>query len=365
MKRVDIAVFAPSFGFGGAEKMTINLCRGFSEANLHVDLLIKNTHIPFKELLNNPVRIIELKRNKNDLISQLSNYLTINKPKILLSTKGGDKEAIEAKYKTKLDVKVVLRHGTTFSKRDEKKFFLKRIISHHKLKKIFPKADLIVAVSKGVAKDIIKITKVPEQKVKVLPNPTIVPEMFEMAKQSIDHPWFVEKKYPIILGAGGLRKSKDFPTLIRAFKILRSKIPAKLVILGEGRQRKKIESLVYKLGLTNDVWLPGFRENPYSFMKQADLFVLSSLWEGSPNVLIEAMALGTPVVSTDCPSGPGEILENGKYGKLVPPAKPHKLAKAILETLKNPKASDFLKKAVKKYSIENSIHAYLKALGFC
>jgi len=331
---------------------------------MRVDLLTKNSNIPFKKLLNKHIRIIELKKNK-DLLEQLINYLKINKPKVLLSTKGGDKEAIEAKFKGKLDVKVVLRHGTTFSKRDEGKFFLKRIILHHKLKKIFPKADLIVAVSKGVAEDIIKITKIPEQKVKVLPNPTVVPEMFEMAKQNIDHPWFVEKKYPIILGAGGFRKSKDFPTLIKAFKLVRSKIPAKLVILGDGRQRKKIESLVYELDLTKDVWLPGFKENPYSFMKQADLFVLSSIWEGSPNVLIEAMALGTPVVSTDCPSGPREILEDGKYGKLVPCKEPQKLATAILDTLKNPINSDLLKKAVEKYSLENSTNAYLMAFGFC
>jgi len=362
MKRVDIAVFTPSFGSGGAEKMTINLCRGFSEANMRVDLLTKNSNIPFKKLLNKHIRIIEFKKNK-DLLAQLINYLKISKPKVLLSTKGGDKEAIEAKYKGKSDVKVVLRHGTTFSKRDEGKFFLKRIILHHKLKKIFPKADLIVAVSKGVAEDIIKITKIPEQKVKVLPNPTVVPEMFEMAKENIDHPWFVEKKYPIILGAGGFRKSKDFPTLIKAFKLVRSKIPAKLVILGDGRQRKKIESLVYELDLTKDVWLPGFKENPYSFMKQADIFVLSSIWEGSPNVLIEAMALGTPVVSTDCPSGPREILEDGKYGKLVPMQCPIQMATGILQYLKNPPERKFIKKSIKRFELKNSIEAYLKVLG--
>ncbi len=360
--KVDIAVFMPSFGSGGAERMTINLCRGLSEANKKVDLVVRSGDIPFKQMLNRHIRIVRLKGNKKNIVSQLINYLRENTPKVLLSTKGGDREAIEAKYKGNMDVKVVLRHGTTFSKRDKDRFFLKRIILRYKLKRTLPKADLIIAVSNGVAEDIIRLTNIQEKKVKILPNPTIVPEIFELAKQEVDHPWFREKKYPIILGAGGFRRAKDFPTLIKAFGIVRSHLQARLVILGDGRQRTKVEDLIKGLGLSNEVWLPGFRENPYSFMRSADLFVLSSIWEGSPNVLIESMALGTPVVSTDCPSGPREILANGKYGKLVPMQCPKEMATAILHSLRTPMRREIIQQGVKRFELKNSIQAYIEAL---
>ena len=151
--------------------------------------------------------------------------------------------------------------------------------------------------------------------------------------EPFDHPWFAPGAPPVILGAGRLTEQKDFPTLIRAFALVRKKHPARLMILGEGEERSKLETLVQELGLEKEVSLPGFVDNPYKYMKRAAVFVLSSRWEGFPNVLVEAMALGTPVVSTDCPNGPAEILENGKWGELVPVGETQSLASAVLRTL--------------------------------
>jgi len=362
-KKTDIAIFIPSFGSGGADRMTINLCRGFSHLNYNVDLIVTSNDFFLKKSISSNIRILRLSKTKRKLVHELAEYLQKNRPKILLSTKGGHEEAIKAKNFYNTDVKIVLRHITTFSIRDSYRPFFKRVLSKIKIKKIFSKADLIIAVSKGAAKDIINIAKIPKEKVKVVPNPTITPEICHLSEEDIDHHWFKKKDKYIILGAGGFRKSKDFPTLIKAFNQLIQNIPARLVILGDGRQRKKIESTINKLGLKDKVWLPGFVENPYKFMAKSDLFVLSSLWEGCPNVLIEAMSLGTPVVSTDCPSGPREILDNGKYGILVPPNSPKELAEAMLLTLRNPPDPEVVKNAVKRFDFIESCISYIRAFN--
>ncbi|NLO89188.1 MAG: glycosyltransferase, partial [Clostridia bacterium] len=187
----------------------------------------------------------------------------------------------------------------------------------------------VVAVSQGVADDLVKTTGLMRELIKVIYNPIVTPELLEKAKESIGHPWFKPGQPPVILSAGRLTAAKDFPTLIHAFARVRAERLARLMILGEGEERPNLESLVRELGLESDVSMPEFVENPYAYMARAAVFVLSSAWEGFGNVLVEAMAVGTPVVSTDCPSGPAEILEGGKWGKLVPVGDVEKLAKAL------------------------------------
>ena len=166
----------------------------------------------------------------------------------------------------------------------------------------------------------------------------------------------------MILGVGRLTQAKDFPTLIRAFALVRKKRAARLMILGEGEERPKLEALVRELGLEREVTLPGFVDNPYKYMKRAAVFVLSSKWEGFGNVLVEAMALGTPVVSTDCPSGPAEILENGRWGRLVPVGDVYALAEAIIETLDEEHHPDVANRA-KDFAVELAVEKYINVLG--
>jgi glycosyltransferase involved in cell wall biosynthesis len=170
-------------------------------------------------------------------------------------------------------------------------------------------------------------------RVQVVYNPVITPAVSAMACQPAEHPWYGLGQPPVILGVGRLTRQKDFPTLIRAFAAVRRQRHARLIILGEGEDRAELEALVTELGLGRDVALAGFRDDAVAYMASSAVFVLSSAWEGLPTVLIEALAAGTRVVSTDCPSGPREILQEGRLGALVPVGDAPALARAVIDAL--------------------------------
>jgi glycosyltransferase involved in cell wall biosynthesis len=226
---------------------------------------------------------------------------------------------------------------------------------------LFPSLDRIICVSQGVVEDTLAITKMPPDRVVAIRNPVITPELAEQAKEPVDHPWFKEN-VPVIMGAGRLTPEKDFPTLIRAFGRVQQETPCRLMILGEGPLRPELEALIAELGLAMSVSLPGFCPNPFAYMKRASLFVMSSAWEGSGNVLVEALALGIPSVSTDCPYGPRETLADGEYGPLVPVGNHEALAIAMLKTLSSPLSSEFLRQAVNEFTIDFSAQRYLDVL---
>jgi glycosyltransferase involved in cell wall biosynthesis len=201
-------------------------------------------------------------------------------------------------------------------------------------------ADAIVAVSRGVAADLVELTGLPPGRIKTIYNPVISEDITQMARMPLSHPWFAPGQPPVILGAGRLVDQKDFPTLIRAFARLRRQRPARLVILGAAKDdvatdvaRAALVQSAALHGVSDDVVLPGFTSNPFAFMARAAAFVLSSRYEGLPTVLIEALACGCPVVSTDCPGGVHEILAGGRFGKLVPVGDESAMAEAILWTL--------------------------------
>jgi glycosyltransferase involved in cell wall biosynthesis len=225
----------------------------------------------------------------------------------------------------------------------------------------FPWADEIVAVSEGVADDFAAVTGLERSRIKTIYNPVISTTLVEKAKEPVDHPWFAPGQPPVILAIGRLTKQKNFPTLIRAFDSLRKKRPVHLMILGEGEERMALEGLIQQLGLDDSVSLPGFLDNPYAYLSRAGVFVLSSEWEGLPTVLIEALAVGVPVVSTDCKSGPREILDDGKYGQLVPVGDSATLAEAIGKALNQ--AAPNYQEACQRFTWEASIEAYMNVSG--
>jgi glycosyltransferase involved in cell wall biosynthesis len=223
-------------------------------------------------------------------------------------------------------------------------------------------ADAIVAVSQGVADDLQRITGLPFNRFHVIANPVITPDLADQAREAVDHPWLAEVAPPIILGIGRLTRQKDFPTLLKAFSLVSREIDCRLMILGEGRDRVSLEQLARDLGIAERVDLVGFRPNPYAYLQRARLFVLSSAWEGSPNALTEAMALGVPVVSTDCPSGPREVLDGGRLAPLVPVGDVQALAAAIKASLFRLPRPEQLRQSVAEYAMMHSSQRYLDVL---
>ncbi|HEY9888469.1 MAG TPA: glycosyltransferase, partial [Candidatus Obscuribacterales bacterium] len=201
------------------------------------------------------------------------------------------------------------------------------------VKALYGLADEVIAVSHGVAQDLESFMLNHRKPIQVIYNSVVTPAMYDQAQQPIDHPWFHTKDQPVVIGGGRFVRQKDFATLLRAFAQLRDRQPAHLVLLGDGREREALQQLAIALGIEADVWFPGFVDNPYPFLAQADVFALSSAWEGLPTVLIEALALGVAIVSTDCPSGPAEILRQGEYGHLVPVGDAPALATAMAAVL--------------------------------
>ena len=225
------------------------------------------------------------------------------------------------------------------------------------------RAAHFVGVSQGVSRGLAEVIKVPDERITTIYNPVVTPDLHAKATEQPDHPWFRDDGAPVILAVGKLERQKDYPTLIRAFARLAAQRPYRLVILGEGSKRKEIEGLVEESGLTDRVSLPGWVENPFAFMAQASLFVLSSRWEGLPTVLVEALACGCPCVSTDCPSGPTEILLNGEIGPLVPVADDAGLAETMERMLDRPPDRHVLQRRAADFSADRAVTAYENLLS--
>lgn len=344
--------------------MLVNLCRGLVDLGQNVDFLVSTAGGPYLSLLPPQVRLVELKTWHHWRIPVcLARYLRQERPAVLLSAMRSEVEALRGRKLAAVPTRVFVRIETTLSQRDSQRNLFRRWRSRWRVRRLYPQADGLVAVSKGVAQDLAGVTSVALEKIHVVPNPVVTPELPDLAASPVDHPWFSTQEPPVILGAGGMRRSKDFPTLVRAFARLRQRRAVRLVILGEGRQKRRLEALAVRLGVVRDVAFPGFVTNPYAYMARAGLFVLSSAWEGSPNVLVEALAVGTPVVSTDCRSGPREILQDSRYGPLVPVGDVASMVEAMATTLDTPLPAEILKKAATPYTVQLSAQKYLQVLG--
>ena len=207
--------------------------------------------------------------------------------------------------------------------------------------RLYPRADAFVAPAESVAAVAAERANMDSDRFDVIPNPVISDRVLSLGEEPVDHAWFGDPEHPIVIAVGRLTRQKDFPTLVRAMARVRENVPARLLIVGEGEgeHRGLIDSLTTELGLQGAVQLHGFDPNPYKYMRAADLFVMSSEWEGPGHVLIEAQALGTPAVSTDCPAGPRDTLLDGRAGLLVPVGDSNAMADAIIESLTNREAA--------------------------
>jgi glycosyltransferase involved in cell wall biosynthesis len=228
--------------------------------------------------------------------------------------------------------------------------------------KSYPRADGVITVSEGIAEDLREISEALVNHTVVVHNPVVDKTLLAQAQSEANHPWLQENGRPVVLGVGRLVPQKNFPLLVRAFAMLREEMDARLILLGSGPERTRIRSLTKQLSVSEYVSLPGHTDNPYPYFKAASLFVLSSDHEGFGNVIVEAMACGCPVVSTDCPSGPREILEGGRWGRLIPVNDAEALAEAMQETLAEPPDSALLRRRADDFSVSAAVDRYIEIL---
>jgi len=364
--RNRLAVLVASLAQGGIGKMRTHLINRFSELGYQVDLLVGDPESPYMDRLHAGVRVIDLgTSNAITGVPALAWYLLREKPGTLLTQRiRVNVLALRARNLVRSKTRIFVTSNTNISSQLNSMQPDKQEKQLRLMRKYYPQNDGIMAVSRGVAEDTARIIGIPVERIRVIHNPVVTPDLETLASIKPDHPWMTgTEDIPVILGVGRLEPQKDFPNLIRAFALVRKATPCRLMILGEGALRPDLQTLADKLGVSGDLAMPGFVKNPYQYMRAANLFVLSSRWEGSPNGLTEALAIGTPVVATNCPNGPNEILREGKYGPLIPMGDPQALADAVLETLRHPPDPEFLRSATTRYSVTNSAREYLAAMG--
>lgn len=360
-----LAILVSFSGTGGVERVVLNLLQGLAAHDVQVDLLAVVTKKGWLPEIPWPnIRVIEFKaKGSQKALPELIRYLRRERPEVLMVAKDrAVRMSVIAHWLARADTRLVGQLHMNMTGYLASKPAMHRWTRILPMRWLFPRLDTIIGVSEGVVADTIKITGMPPERVIAIRNPVITPELSSMAEEPADHPWFNETMVPVIIGVGRLSPEKDFATLIRAFSRVREARNCRLMILGEGPLQPNLEQLIGELGLQDCVALPGFRANPFAYMKKAALFVFSSAWEGSGNVLVEALALGIPAVSTDCEYGPRETLEDGKYGPLVPVGDDEALAKAMINTLDNPLPPRILQQAVADFTIEKSAQRYLEVL---
>lgn len=351
-------MFLPSLSVGGAERMMVHLAAGLSERGYDVDLVVVDADGGFLSEVPETVRVVDLGASRVlTAVPGLVRYLRRAAPDVVLSTvTPANVIAVWAVAVAGVDAGHVVRVARPESEAAEVQDNTRKQRATAALARYsYPRADRVVAISEGVADDLRANAALED--VRVLANPVVTEELHRRAGEPVDHPWF-GGDVPVVLGVGRLVDQKDFPTLVRAFARLREHGEAKLVICGDGEKRPEIERLVAELGVGDDVSLPGFVENPYRYMANADVFVNSAIHEGFGNVIVEAMACGTPVVATDCPGAPAEILADGAFGRLVPVGDPAAMAAAIEATLAEPTDPDVLRERADDFSFDAAIDAY-------
>lgn len=343
--------------------MMVTLANAFVERGYSVDLVVAHATGLYRSEISPAVNVVDLGRLRvMTSLPGLVKYLRKHKPTALLSTMGhANAVALLAKKISFIDTRVIVseRNDASMETNEEKgfRFSLTRLLNRY----LYRTADLVHAVSHGVAEACAKELGLSLGHIQVVYNPVVTTHMLEMSYADTNLPWLAKDQRQLVVAAGRLTKQKDFATLIRAFALVQSKTDACLIIMGEGELRPELKQTIAENSLQETVFLPGFIENPFAVMKKADLFVLSSAWEGLPNVLIQAMACGTPVVSTDCPSGPAEILEYGVWGRLVPVRDSESLANAILDTLAETGHPDVVSRAA-YFNAERAAGEYLRLL---
>lgn len=354
----------PSMKGGGAEKVMLTLLEHFSRDKFELTLVLFEKKGEYLDLIPAGIRVLNLhKKGKIDflgLINRLASVFRQEKPHVILSFLWyANVITILAKKLSMTHIPVILTVQNFMSKvlKDQRWGWIKQLM----VRLLFPSASRVATVSKGVADDLVKNFKVSLSHICIIPNPIDIKKIKKLSSEELHHPWF-DNQVPVIVSAGRLNRQKGFPLLLKAFARLQKEIPLRLIILGEGEERPTLESLISKLQLNPWVQLPGFIKNPYPYIKNSSIYVMTSLYEGFPVAMLEAMACGIPIVSTDCPSGPDEIITDGFNGLLVPVSNESELCSAISKILKDKafgkRLSEKASLDIEKYSINQIVGKY-------
>jgi glycosyltransferase involved in cell wall biosynthesis len=346
-----IVVFTRWLEGGGAERVAVNLVNEFISKGYPVDLVLQYRVGPYLDEVDHRVNIVELNRRVRFGLRGLLRHLRRRRPLALLAVQTeANVLGIIAWRLSGFSGRVVVSEQTSLVSAG----WTRRLA----IALTYGRADRAVACSDALGTELTRLG-VPESKVKTIPNP-----VSDAVEAFVAEPGPVKDRgQTMIVGTGRLEPQKDFETLVRAFALLRRDSDASLWILGEGPERPRLESLAAELGVTAHVHLPGFVTPPWEIMSRASVFVLSSRWEGWPNVLVEALGLGIPVVATDCPTGPVEILDGGRFGKLVPVGDVEAMAGAIADTLASPPSDSVLRARSREWTVERIADCYLEELG--
>ena len=381
-ENLHVALLLRSLGVSGTARVMLQLAEGIAARGHRVDLVVCRPTGEFEGEVSASVTCVPL-APRGALATRLrfargsvlrpalrfqdagwvrpfAEYLQERRPDVVLSAATfANVVAIWGRKLAGVDVPIVLSQHNHFT---EKTVRPNRRWKRPLVRDVYPRADALVGVSQGVSDDLADAIGVPRDRVHTIYNPIVDAKLLERARAVPDHPWFQDGEPPVVLAAGRFKTRKDFAMLLRAFAGLRAEREARLVILGEGSERPSLEQLVAELGMADHVDLPGFTDNPYMYMARAAVFALPSRWEGFSAVIAEALACGCPVVSTDCPSGPAEVLDHGKYGTLVPIGDVRAMKDALVAALDAPPPADSLRARGRAFSVERATDAYLAVL---
>jgi glycosyltransferase involved in cell wall biosynthesis len=361
---LHVAMFIPGLGGGGAERVFVQLANGLSSKVGKVDFIVARSDGHYRQFVSGTVNVIDLQRSRTlATLFALRRYIKVNKPDVVLSTM--------------TDANVVILLATLFSQPPPVVVIRETIMMSENLRHfpwlkakvlgvfaglLYPNADAIVSLSKGVAIDLEKRMGDLKRPVRVIYNPGPSEQEYGIGGQPSEQ--FLKSKEDgfVFVALGRLHEQKDYPTLIKAFAKIRKEVRSNLWILGEGEEQPALETLVRELGLEKEVFMPGFVRDPYPYLRAADVFVMSSKYEGGPSSMLQAMACGCKVVSTDAPCGPAEFLEYGQQGYLVPVGDVDAFADSALRSLKEPLDLELRKKSMKRFDPQAIVDEYLEFL---
>lgn len=362
-----LAIFLPTLGGGGAERVMVALANAIAARGFVVDLVLASASGPYLKDVSPAVRIVDLRAGRViKALLPLVRYLRRERPQAMLSAMGhANVVALLARKLARVPTRVVVSERGFISGEWALVRGLAARFNFWLIPLLYPGADGICTVSQAAAQDLAAFTNLPVQRIQAIYNPFDLSKIAQLVAEPLPHPWLEPGQPPLLLAIGRMNEAKDFPVLIRAFAQLRQQRTVRLMILGEGELRPELEGLLVELNLSADaVQMPGFVPNPFAWLARCSLFVLSSRREGLPGALIEAMACGTPVVSTNCLSGPDEILEGGRWGKLAPVGDVSALVQAMAATLDLPStARPDVRLRAADFEQERAVDAYLRILG--